>query len=190
MQTQQHERTLMQPSRVQPRDAKTKTLNRNVRNTPPSAVSRKRKLKLSNKVIFTNFGYFSQYEILILLEYAVDSEWNDVIDSVVSCLVAELHVLFICRNWGKNPFTKYGNFDVEVLKCLFHYPSITCMHARTCTHLWVISVNDIQPHLIRITNVKQSRLTCWRSYKSTHRSPCTALFHPVSSYVANMNTQH
>ena len=37
-------------------------------------------------------GIFSQYEILILLEYAFDSEWNDVINSVVSCLVVELFV--------------------------------------------------------------------------------------------------
>ena len=29
------------------------------------------------------------------------------------------------------------------------------MSTRICTHLWVISINDIQPHLIRITNVKQ-----------------------------------
>ena len=37
-------------------------------------------------------GIFSQYEKLISLECAVESERNGVIDSVVSCLVVELFV--------------------------------------------------------------------------------------------------
>ena len=44
-------------------------------------------------------GIFEQYEILISLECAVDSERNDVIIFVISCSVAEI---FLCKN-HKNP---------------------------------------------------------------------------------------
>ena len=40
-------------------------------------------------------GIFSRYEILISLECVVDSEWNGVINFIVSCSVVEL---FTCRN--------------------------------------------------------------------------------------------
>ena len=44
-------------------------------------------------------GIFEQYEILISLECAVDSERNDVIIFVISCSIAEI---FLCKN-HKNP---------------------------------------------------------------------------------------
>ena len=46
-------------------------------------------------------GIFKQYEILISLECAVDYEWNDVINFIVSCSVVEL---FIHRNHKKTAF--------------------------------------------------------------------------------------
>ena len=53
--------------------------------------------KISTKHQVYNKGFspiildiFSQYEMLISLECAVDSEWNDVINSVVSCSIVEL----------------------------------------------------------------------------------------------------
>ena len=42
-----------------------------------------------NKVISQILGSFSNYEILISLESTVDSQMNDVVNSVVSCLIAE-----------------------------------------------------------------------------------------------------
>ena len=50
------------------------------------------KRQVYNKGIFTILGISSQYEILILLECAFDSEWNGVINSVILCLVVELFV--------------------------------------------------------------------------------------------------
>ena len=43
-------------------------------------------------------GIFSQYEILISLECAVDSEWDGVINFVVACSVAELLFVEITKN--------------------------------------------------------------------------------------------
>ena len=54
-------------------------------------------------------GKFEQYEILISPESAVDSEWNGVIDFVVSCLVLKL---FTCR-YHKNPAINGLNWYVH-----------------------------------------------------------------------------
>ena len=48
------------------------------------------KRQVYNKGIFTKFGYFSQHEILISLECAVDCEQNGAINSVVSCSIVEI----------------------------------------------------------------------------------------------------
>ena len=57
------------------------------------------KHQVYNKGILPILGKFEQYEILISPESVVDSEWNGVINFVVSCSVAKL---FICRS-HKNP---------------------------------------------------------------------------------------
>ena len=48
------------------------------------------KYQVYNKGIFANFGCFLQYKMLISLECTVDSEWNGIINSVVSCLIVKL----------------------------------------------------------------------------------------------------
>ena len=48
------------------------------------------KRQVYNKGISPILGIFSQYGILILLKCAVDSEWNGVISSVVSCSIVEI----------------------------------------------------------------------------------------------------
>ena len=43
-------------------------------------------------------GNFSWYEILILLKCAVDSDWSDAINFIVSCLVVELFIHDVTKN--------------------------------------------------------------------------------------------
>ena len=47
------------------------------------------KRQVYNKGISQILGSFSNYEILISLESTVDSQKNDLVNSVVSCLIAK-----------------------------------------------------------------------------------------------------
>ena len=64
------------------------------------------------------FNIFSQYEILISVECAVDSERNGVIISVVSCSIVEF---FICRSHKNSAFN-----DLKALK-ISRQPTIHAM---------------------------------------------------------------
>ena len=74
------------------------------------------------KRIFSNFGYFSQYKIL---KCAVDSEWNGVINLVVSCSVVKL---FICRN-DKDPGFNGPTLHKTTLLQLDEYKMCLCCGA-------------------------------------------------------------
>ena len=50
------------------------------------------KHQVYNKGISSILGSFSKYKILISFKGMVDSEWNDVINYVVSCSIAELFI--------------------------------------------------------------------------------------------------
>ena len=63
-------------------------------------------------------GIFSYYEILISLECAVNSEWNGIINFLLSCSVVKL---FNRRNYNNPAFNfQQNNIDVVVLWCSEH----------------------------------------------------------------------
>ena len=75
------------------------------------------------------FGYLSQYEILISLECAVDSEWNGVIISVLSCSVAELFN-------HKSHKSSASNQPWTAKITLKYLDNRTCCHKLVCTILF------------------------------------------------------
>ena len=58
---------------------------------------------------------FSGYEILLLLECAVDSEWNDIVNFIVSCLVVALSCVYdkykMCLCCGAGSFLEVFDHD-------------------------------------------------------------------------------
>ena len=79
-----------------------------------------------NKGISPILGSFSKYEILISLESTVDSQMNDVVNSVVSCLIAEF---LIHREITRSSFqwlTHHNSYKISQQpymlqqNCLYH----------------------------------------------------------------------
>ena len=86
---------------------------------------------------------FKQYEILLSLECAVDSEWNDVITFVVSCSVE----LFTWRN-HKNPvFTLQHQFVVYQIQLCSGTWSILQLNMNPCnTHTHIHTNTHTHTH--------------------------------------------
>ena len=81
----------------------------------------------NNKGIFTNFEYFSEYEILISLECTVDSEWNDTIDFVVSRSVVELFIHRSHKNQAFNALTLHETTPLQLcLQQIIHVNVLCC----------------------------------------------------------------
>ena len=76
--------------------------------------------KMAIRRFSTILGIFSQYEILISLECTVDSEWNSVIKSVVSCSVAEI---FVHKSWSQKSAFKMTQKYLNNRTC---YNKIVC----------------------------------------------------------------
>ena len=100
------------------------------------------KCQVYNKEIFTNFGYFSKFEILISLECAVDSEWKDIIYFIVSCLTVEL---FIQTNQLSTALTTQHNVWQLFMLCCGAFNILT---KSQCLNPWLVHTLSGNVYLI------------------------------------------
>ena len=122
-------------------------------------------VKIANLNKMASFGIY-------LATYGTTLKWSNLDWYNLQIIILVRH--FVCIKFTKYDNLIISNYSVQVLKCLFHYPSITCMHARTYTHThtsgssasMVFSLTSSEsPMSNNITTCQtvQHSLTCWRS---------------------------
>ena len=95
------------------------------------------KHQVYKKGILSFLGIFSQYEILISLECAIDCEQNCVINSVVSCSIVEIFIDEFYKNSSFNGLSLQKTTLLEVCIQLVCVKTVSKISVNLCHYIIV-----------------------------------------------------